>query len=87
MDIQNAQLINCGNTFHSPFFNRLCEALEEGKTVQVYIDCIGHTLNNMTQDVYREKLKEKYGEKLVIEKNDGAYSYSYYYVLAPEKDV
>ena len=87
MDIQNAKLINCGNEFYPVFFNKLCEALEKGEVVRVYIDCIGHTRNNDTQEVYRVKLTQKYGDKLVIEKNEGAYSYSYCYQLTAKKDV
>ena len=73
--------INCANDFYESRFNEVCEALEQGETVGVYIDCIGHTRNNMAQEVYKEHLQKKYGDKLTIERSSGAYSYSYTYTL------
>lgn len=81
MNKDNAKLINCGNDFYPRFFTQLCEALENGQIVQVYVDCIGHTRNNNVQEIYNEKLVEKYGDKLVAERSDGGFSYSYYYEL------
>lgn len=73
--------INGGNYFHEKAFNELCEALERLEAVQVYIDCIGHGANNREQEAYKEALLEKYSDRLKIEKNDGAFSYSYVYRL------
>ncbi len=73
--------INGGNYFHEKAFNEICETLEKGEAVQVYIDSIGHTRNNNEQEVYKEALQEKYGSRLQIEKNEGGYSYSYSYQL------
>lgn len=73
--------INCGNDFYESRFNQVCEALEQGETVSVYIDCIGHTRNNMTQEIYKDSLQAKYGEKLNVEHSNGAYSYHYTYRL------
>ena len=83
--------INGGNYFHDKAFNEICEALERAQAVQVYIDCIGHTRNNNEQEAYREALVEKYQDRLKVDKIDGAYSYSYAYMLryfaAGGKDV
>ena len=73
--------INGGNYFHEKAFNEICEALEKGKTVQVYIDCIGHTRNNYEQETYREELLEKYQDRLKVDKSEGGYSYNYIYNL------
>ena len=43
--------INCGNDFHEERFNEVCEALEQGETVEIYISCIGHTRNNMARSL------------------------------------
>ena len=85
MDTENKKLVNCGNDFYPAFFDNLCSALEEGHTAEVYVDCIGHTRNNWVQEVYREKLVEKYGDKLLIQRCAGAYSITYCYCLAAEK--
>lgn len=73
--------IDCGNYFHEKAFNEVCEALEKGEAVEVYIDVIGHTRNNYEQEAYKEALQQKYGSRLQIDKIDGAYSYSYTYGL------
>ena len=73
--------VNGGNYFHAKAFNEICEALEHMETVQVYIDCIGHTRNNNEQEAYKEALEEKYADRLQVEKSDGAYSYGYTYKL------
>lgn len=81
MDIKNAELVNCGNDYYPGCFNEVCARLESGMTVHLYIDCIGHTRNNIVQEVYQEKLQEKYGENLTVEKSGGGLSYSYLYCL------
>ena len=73
--------IDCGNYFHQKAFNEVCEVLEKGEGVEVYIDVIGHSRNNYEQEAYKEALENKYGDNLKVEKNDGAYSYSYSYRL------
>ena len=74
-------LIDGGNYFHEKAFNEICEALEQGETVEVYIDCIGHTRNNNEQEAYKEALFKKYQDRLKVEKDGGGYSYSYSYEL------
>ena len=73
--------INGGNYFHEKAFSEICETLERGEAVEVYIDCIGHTRNNNEQEAYKEALEKKYGDKLQTIENGGAYSYSYSYQL------
>lgn len=80
--MKKEKMINCGNDFYEKYFNEVCEALEQGETVQVYIDCIGHTRNNMAQSEYKSALMKKYGERLTVKTNAGAYSYSFTYRLA-----
>lgn len=74
-------LINCGNSFSESRFNQVCDALEQGETVEVYINCIGHTRNNMEQETYKEHLLKKYGDKLNVECSNGVCSYHYTYRL------
>jgi hypothetical protein len=74
-------LLNCGNYYNENSFNELCDLLEQGKAVNVYIDCIGHNRNNNEQEAYKESLVDKYGDMLTVEINKGAFSYSYIYSL------
>lgn len=71
--------MNGRNYFNEQNFNEMCEALERGEQFSVYIDCIGHTRNNMEQEAYREAFEKKYGPKLEVlyEGPDHCYSYSY----------
>lgn len=73
--------INGQNYFNETSFNEACEALERAETINMYIDCIGHTRNNDEQEAYKRALTEKYRDRLSVEKNDGGYSYSYSYRL------
>ncbi len=79
--MKEPKFINCANDFYESRFNEVCAALEQGEKVKVYIDCIGHTRNNMAQEAYKEHLIKKYGDKLTVEQSKGAYSYSYTYTL------
>ena len=74
-------LINGGNYFNETALNELCNALDNGETVDLYIDCIGHTRNNNEQEAYRSALYDKYGEKLHVEIAKGSCSYYYTYKL------
>ena len=73
--------INGGNYFHEKAFNEICEALEQGEAVSVYIDVIGHGANNREQEIYKEELIKKYQDRLQVDKSEGAYSYGYTYGL------
>ena len=73
--------VNGGNYFIKERFEVMCQELEKGECIEVYIDCIGHTRNNMTQEEYKEHFIEKYGDKVEVIYNDGVCSYSYSYKL------
>jgi hypothetical protein len=73
--------INGGNYFNDKAFNKICELLENAETVQILIDCIGHTRNANEQEIYKEELIKKYADKLKTERIEGGYSYSYSYSL------
>lgn len=75
------KLINGENYFNEVSFNKACKALEQGDTITLVIDSIGHTRNNNEQEAYKEALIKKYGERLNIDKSEGRYSYSYTYAL------
>ena len=81
MTSDNLKAINCGNDFYESFFNKVCNELESGNPVKVYVDCIGHTRNNNVQDTYKEKLIQKYEDRIKIDCEEGGYSYSYIYQL------
>ena len=73
--------INGGNYFHEKAFNEICETLERGEAVGVYIDSLGHGTNNREQEIYKDELTKKYNGRLQVECSKGAYSYSYSYRL------
>lgn len=77
--------VPCGNYFSEMKLNKICYFLEEGHEVEILINCIGHTRNNMCQDAYRDALTKKFGENLVIKKDEGYCSYSYRYRLKEVK--
>lgn len=73
--------VSGSNYFNERDFNKMVELLEEGKTIHVGIDCIGHTRNNMEQEAYKEALEKHYGDNLEVIYKDGWCSYSYEYQL------
>lgn len=73
--------VSGSNYFKQACLNNMIELLENGKTIQVGIDCIGHTRNNMVQENYKDALVKYYGDKLNIKIKDGVCSYSYEYKL------
>lgn len=78
---KTTKCVNGGNYFIKEKFEVMCQELEKGEFIDIYIDCIGHTRNNMTQEQYKEALIKKYGDKLEVFYNDGVCSYSYSYKL------
>ena len=64
-----SKLINVSNDYYQEKFNVLCEELEKGTMVHIYVDCIGHTRAEWVEADYVQKLKQKYGDRLKI-KND-----------------
>ena len=75
------KFISGRNYYNDEDFKKMCQALEKGEHIKVVIDCIGHTRNNNEQEAYRQALLEKYGDKLEVNCNKGAYSYDYDYKL------
>ena len=74
------KVITVSSGYEEKEFLELCEALEGGEVIRVYVDSIGHTANNLGQELYKEELEKKYGSKLTIElldKESHSYSYSY----------
>ena len=49
----------------------MIELLDEGKTIHVGIEVIGHTKNNMEQEAYKEALEKHYGNCLETTYMDG----------------
>lgn len=80
----NKVMINCGNDYYDKYFILLCEWLEKGYIVSPYIDCIGHSRNNRSQESYKQALENKYGERLETIFHEGVCSYSYSYKLKEE---
>lgn len=79
-------LMNCGNYFTEKCLDNVIQALQRGCSVEVYIDCIGHTRNNYEQENFRKALIKKYGKRLNIESSGGTNMYSYIYSLKELKN-
>jgi len=77
----NRILINGKNYFNQNSFTEMCEVLEAGQVLEVYIDCIGHSRNNYEQENYRKSLQQKYSDRLEYEVLQGNWSHSYIYRL------
>lgn len=73
--------VDGSNYFQEEYLNNMIALLNKGKAINVGIDCIGHTRNNMEQEAYKEALLKHYGSKLEIKLNEGICSYSYEYKL------
>lgn len=70
-EARKVELINCCNYFHVTGQNRLIEALEDGKTICIYIDCVGHQRTEYERALYIRWLEEYYGERLECLKGKG----------------
>lgn len=70
-----------GNDFYQDKLEELKQELEKGCSVNVYVDCIGHSRNNYTQEAYKDALVKHYGNKLQVQYNSGVCSYDYTYEL------
>lgn len=73
--------INGQNYFNERSFAEMCKELEAGEHISVYIDCIGHTRNNTEQEIYKEQLTEKFGDRLEVVCQAGVHVYHYEYKL------
>lgn len=65
------KLINGKNYFNEESFNEMCEVLETGESIEIYIDCIGHTRTANETAAYERALKKKYGHNLTIHEHGG----------------
>lgn len=74
------EVVNCGNYYTSKGFRELCDHLEAGEKVMIYIDCIGHTRNHTVTAQYVEALRLKYAQELRRD-NDTAWTPLYYLEL------
>lgn len=70
-----SKLINGQNYFNERSFNEMVKELEKGTAIRIYIDCIGHTRTAMETSNYVEALKEKFGDRLIISKDDWDFEY------------
>lgn len=66
--VENAKpvTVNCTNYFNDVGKQRLAEALQDGKTVSIYIDCIGHTRSAYETREYIKWLHDYYGARLEV---------------------
>lgn len=81
MKKSNRVIVNGRNYFNQKSFTEMCEVLEAGQVLEVFIDCIGHSRNNYEQENYRKALQQKYYDTLETEILQGNWSYSYIYRL------
>ena len=51
-----AKLMNGRNYFNEENFNEMCDELERGEVIEIYIDCIGHTRAANETAAYKELL-------------------------------
>ena len=82
--MKETKWFNVGNNFDKATLKEVIEQLEEGQKIEIGVSCIGHTRNNMVQEAFREALVDYYKDRskmLVTEYNEGAYSYSYTYMV------
>ena len=63
--MKDSKLVNCRNYFNEESFAELCNLLESGIIVSIYIDCIGHTRSNYESFRYHKALFDKYGTDLI----------------------
>ena len=72
----------CNDRFNpQDSLNQMIKKLDEGKTLLVGTDSLGHGDNNAWQESIKRKLEEHYGSNLKVVSKTGIYSYSYTYKL------
>ena len=57
--------INVGNYYTEERFKKVKEALDQGHTVRVYVDCIGHARTEQVEWEFKKALQETYKDKLI----------------------
>lgn len=81
---KGSKYFSVGNYFDKPTLKEVIKELEKGQRIEIGVDCIGHTRNNMVQEEFKEALIDYYKDRikmLVVEYNPGVCSYSYIYEL------
>lgn len=69
-----SKLVNGKNYFNEESLKEMCERLEKGEEIGIYIDCIGHTRTAIETAEYVAALKEKYNDRLLIDKESNWYT-------------
>lgn len=62
-----AKTVSGSNQFNEKDFRKMCEVLESGEAIAIYIDCIGHTRHHIESSHYANELKKVYGDKLIVD--------------------
>lgn len=73
--MREIELINCTNYFNDVGCKRLKKALDSGKAVEIYIDCIGHAATERETLCYVEWMRAMYGERLTEDNVSGTQVY------------
>lgn len=66
--MKNYKMVNGQNYFNEQSLEEMVTELEAGKTISIYIDCIGHARSYNEEEIYKEELIEKFGDRLIVEK-------------------
>lgn len=61
-----SKLVNGQNYFNEKSLQEMIAELENGNTIGIHIDCIGHTRTAYETSLYVQALKEKFGDRLAI---------------------
>ena len=69
-------MINGKNYYNEDSLKEMCKALDEGKDIQIHIDCIGHTRSFVEGAHYASELYSIYGDRLERLK-DSVFYHSY----------
>jgi hypothetical protein len=62
--MKNYTIVNGQNYFNEISFNEMVKKLQDGETIAIYIDCIGHARTSYETAAYVEALKQKFGNNL-----------------------
>lgn len=71
-------LVDVANDFYPSRYEKLKKVLEDGNVVKIYVNCIGHTRAHWVEVAYADKLREEYGDRLVITGEPGYYGTKYH---------
>ena len=69
-----SKLIDGKNYFNPESLQEMVAELESGETIGIYIDCIGHTRTIYETSRYVDALKEKFGNRLLIDNKSNFYA-------------